>query len=301
MRGRPGGGPKRRLFPFRGAILEVSMSVLWFSLLLALGAVGQTGPDPKGQNHGGCPPRPASRLKARKLAGRWYKKGIKLYKQKAFRLAHDAFVCTESILPAGLTRYWIARSAQDSGLLEEALGLFEQLAKRPPAPVTRKEILGRIAVLKDRLAARKLAIQKQRGSVTRQGRAGQGKAGEQQHGVAGGALGGRPRRRFEAVSWALWGAGAGLLLTAVALGTVAGVDQRAMENAKDGTWWSPGLDRRYARRNGLLAGTYTLLGAGLLAAAAGTALYFLGRRGKSVAISLDVSRRGAGLRLSLDW
>ncbi len=274
------------------------MSLVSLIVLLALGIPGAS--KAPARIHAGdvCPARPASRAKARRLAGIWYKKGIGLYKQKAFRRAHEAFVCTSRILDAGLTQYWIARSAQDAGMLQEALALFEQLRRRPPAPVTRREIDGRIAVLHERLAARKTpAGDKTHVDGNKEGRKGSGK-GRTQSNLGEAKM---ARRQFETVAWALWGTGAGLLLTSVVLGTLVGLDQRALEHAGDGTWWAPGMDEKYSRRNGLLAGTFTLVGAGVLAAAAGTALYFLGRSSHKEKVSFHVSPRGAGLRLSLDW
>ncbi len=269
----------------------MSMVRLFVIAVLALPAGSDGG---KSEGRRVCPARPASRARARALAGRWYKSGIRLYKQKKYVRAHEAFVCTQKILPAGLTQYWIARSAQDAGLVEEALAIFRRLVHRPPAPVKRSELEARISAIET-----KVETTHPRDSGSKQSSG----AGAGEHKGSGRKLDlppPRPKRRFETVSWALWGTGAGLLLAGVALGVVVAVDQHAVESASDGTWWSD-LDKRYERRNGLLAGTWTLVGAGVLAAAAGTALYFLGRPSRREKVGVSVSSKGAGLSLSMDW
>jgi len=181
----------------------------------------------------------------------------------------DTFICTNEVLPAPLTTYWVGRSAQDAGLIQPALDAFRQVREHPPAAVTRKELDRRIFALKQRLATAQAAAKTAQG--TKNGKT---------HKDGAGSVGRRRsvRSTMKLAAWVLWGVSAGFVAVSAAVGGVAAYDQRRLEHPSDGTWWDPAMQRRYDRRKALLAVTWTSLGVGVLAAAAGTALYFLGRK-----------------------
>ncbi len=225
-------------------------------LLLVLVAVG-----PAETKASDCPPRPKSKATARALARRWYKRAVTLYRAGRIQEAHRAFRCTQAILPAGLTAYWLGRTAQELERWKEATAIFEKLVERPPEPVTREEIRRRLEVVRARMrreAARRRPVP--RAAVRATGR----RAAASVSGVRIG-------------SWTLVGLSGLLLATAAATGGVLLADERALEGASDGTWWSPGLSERYDRRTPLLVTTWVSLGVGLLSAAAATALFLLDR------------------------
>ena len=232
-----------------------------YSLLVAVTLVaGGSGPRAAPAR---CPSRPRTRSAARSLARKWYRRAVQLYKQGRVREAHDAFVCTQSLLPAGLTAYWVGRTAQELGRWEEAKRVLSQLLDHPPEPVTREELKRRLEEIDAALAARRRRQVPREAVAVRKPR-------------AAGAPGPRTAR-YRAVFWALVGVSGAMLTTALVTGGLALADQRALENAEDGTWWSPGLQARYDRRTPLLVTTWVSLGVGLLSATAATALFLLDR------------------------
>jgi len=220
-------------------------------------------------------------------------KAIRLYRSGRFREAMDTFICTNEVLPANLTTYWIGRSAQDAGLIQPALDAFRQIREHPPAAVTRQELDRRIFGLVQRLVAARVAAQARRGTKN-----------SKAHKNAAGVGGQRSRRTtMKLAAWVLWGVSAGFLAVSAAVGGVAAYDQRRLEHPSDGTWWDPAMQRRYDRRRALLSVTWTSLGVGVLAAAAGTALYVLGRKPERqiTRVMVTPTRRGVMTSMSLQF
>lgn len=242
-----------------------------------------------------CPPKPDTRKAAIKLANQFYRKGIKAFKQKQYERAHQAFTCAQKTLPANLTLFWIGRCAARMGRKHEALQAFEKVLKKPPQVVDTQKLKKRVAALRRRIGAAKPRPRPR----PRPHRTPSKSKPRQADGL---------RTKIMRIStWACWGLGAALLITGTALGSVALHDQSKLENASDGTWWDPGLEKRYERRPALMAGTWVSFGLGAAAVATGTILYFVNRseskEKQSVApkttVSLIPTRKGAlaGVRL----
>jgi hypothetical protein len=238
-----------------------------------------------------CPKSPTNEKAKRKLANRLYKEGIRSFKAGRYKKAYRAFRCTQKIIPASLTMFWIGRCAQKLGDYGRAARAFERVLEEPPSVVDVDELKKRIRMLRKKAGLGKASGRQgaRRGgrSKGRRSRAHpRGRAGARGKGRAGRRLGHgakqkhseerrRKRKWMRIGAWSSWSASAALIIAATAMGSVALHDRTKIENASDGTWWDPKLEDRYQRRPGLVAGTWVCFGLAAGAAAAGTVLYLL--------------------------
>ena len=263
-------------------------------LLLSLSVMALAVAAPRTASAVNCPERPSDEKAARKMASRLYRSGVEAFKQGRYKKAKRFFTCTQRILPAGLTRYWIGRCAEKLGELRQALEILSAVAQNPPRVVDKAKLESRIVRLRKRVEAKS----RTRGSRTsrktrraRRSRRGSGKAGG--HGQKKSTPDEKRRERLfwmRISGWASWGLGAAFLITGTVLGSVVIHDQRELENATDGKYWDPALERRYDRRKSLAPGAWVCLGLGIGAAVAGTVLYFLSRDDSEEKADKDRSR-----------
>ncbi len=237
-----------------------------------------------------CPPKPHDIREARKLASRLYRTGITHYKRGRYDEAENYFLCTQYVLPAVLTKYWIGRVAEKLGKYEEALNVYLEVEKDPPKVVDVDDLKRRILRLGDRVGEG-LGVDDQPDSMKKGGPDGDDESPsvndkdkyDQEKGDPGkrvfheAALY-RRYRSMEIAAWTTWSAGAVMILTGTVLGSLALHDQRKIENAADGVYWDSGLEKRYERRQGLVPGAWVCIGFGIAAVASGTILYLFGRR-----------------------
>ena len=116
-----------------------------------------------------CPESPKGEKAKRKLANRLYKEGIRSFKAGKYRKAYRAFKCTQRIIPASLTIFWIGRCAQKLGDYHRAARAFEKVLEDPPSVVDVERLKKRIRMLRKkagngRPGARKTA--RRRGRAT---------------------------------------------------------------------------------------------------------------------------------------
>lgn len=231
-----------------------------------------------------CPEKPKNLRAAKKLATRLYKKGIAHYRAGRYKRAEHTFKCTQRILPADLTLYWIGRTSQKLGKHRTALDIFLALEENPPKVLDKEDLTRRIAELAKKTSGdlssnepNKKDPHKVPGSKSRKDRKKKAHADTESN-EANLRARSRRERSMEIGTWTTWSAGAVLILTGTVLGSLAIHDQRKIENAADGVYWDSELEKRYERRQNLVPGSWVCISLGIGAVAAGTLLYFL--RGK---------------------
>ena len=231
-----------------------------------------------------CPEKPKNINAAKRLATRLYKKGIAHYQAGRYKKAEHTFKCTQRILPADLTLYWIGRTSQKLGKHRTALDIFLTLEENPPKVLDKADLKRRIAQLGE-ITSGDLSSDKTHKkdpheiSGSKSGKDKKKKAhADARSKEANLRAQSRRERNMEIGSWTTWSAGAVLILTGTILGSLAIHDQRKIENATDGVYWDSELENRYERRQNLVPGSWVCISLGIGAVAAGTLLYFL--RGK---------------------
>ncbi len=231
-----------------------------------------------------CPDKPKNLRAAKRLATRLYKKGIAHYQAGRYKKAEHTFKCTQKILPADLTLYWIGRTSQKLGKHRTALDIFLTLEENPPKILDKADLKQRIAEL-GKLTSGDLSTDEPdkkdphevSGSKSRKGNKKKAHVDTESN-KANLRAQSKRERNMEIGSWTTWSAGAVLILTGTILGSLAIHDQRKIENAADGVYWDSELEKRYERRQNLVPGSWVCISLGIGAVAAGTLLYFL--RGK---------------------
>lgn len=255
-------------------------SLCLVSVLLTCPAAFAQTPPPRSAEL--CPAKPKPKAAARKLAGKWYVKGVKQFKAGQFREALTSFQCTHKIMPAKLTSYWIARSAEGAGDLNRALELYKDLLVDPPRLVKASELRWRISRIKDQLqTARPPGPRPPPKKPKKEPRPGRRTIPLKE-------------RPLGIAAWTTWATAAALIGAGIALSVVTWQNKKALSGASDGTPWVPDLRKKYIRHDGLVASTWTCLSLGIAAAAAGAVLFVFDHRRKERPMKVGIAPTPGG-------
>lgn len=236
-----------------------------------------------------CPSRPADPGESRKLASRMYRRGLGLFDLGRYQDALRFFQCANRLVPASLTRYWIARSAEAVGRHRLALRAYRSLLPHPPAAVSHAELKQRICNMKKRLAS---ARRRPSRPVPRLP-----------------PPGSRPitpalkrHRTLRLAGWSALGAGIALLIAGGVAGGIYLRNRNDFENPGDNVYWDPDGIELQMRLKNLSIVSWTLMGAGAAAVIAGGVLLFLGRtRERGPRVGVAPLPGGGWVSLSLSY
>lgn len=244
-----------------------------------------------------CPGIPPTLQESRLLARGWFLKGVGFYNKKNYALALTAFQCTQKLLPARLTKYWIGRSAESEKKYKLALEVYTSLLSAPPRAVTVEELKRRIAEIKPKVppeprkpvvrpspVPRPVVVPLRPRVVTRPVAP-----------MVKTTVVTRRARLFRILGWVGVGTAAAFLGAGVGMGVILALDRRKIEKATPGTWWDPDLQKRADRKDALTIGMAVSVGAAAALATGATVLLILSRKKERAASVSVVPWQGGGV------